>query len=235
MLKVDESHLIQMDISWWTRPGMHKLQYLTPLWWDSVCSSLPRMDERASAKLACQTTATQLFPTRGPPRPKEQANEERSWIQRRWALVRNWNLHEIHFIPSNKLRCDLLQSIQSSWGLLLSCLPFQQTPERFQSAQAPKLASKLEIWKVFHCQYIHFDPSLDPRNVKITLVLENVVSLKVFLWTAMSGSQILKIYILLSTCLLFSCLRKIRQIPILCQFLSVLPVIFISNRLVTSH
>lgn len=191
-----------MEISWWTRPGLHKLRYLAALWGDSVCRSFPRTEERASAKLACQTTATQSFPTRSPPKPREQVDEERSWIRSRWALEPNGNLHEICFIPSSKLRCGLFQSRQSSWGLFMSCLP-QQTPERFRSAQAPKLTSKLEIWNVFPCQDIHLSPSSDPRNAKITLVLENIVSLKVFLWTAMSGSHLLKIYILLSSWFFF--------------------------------
>lgn len=173
-LKVDKCHLIQMEISWWTRPSVHELRYLAALWGDSVCRSLPRMDERASAKFTAEQakTATQLFPTGSPPRPQEQADEERRW----WALEQDWNVHEICFIPSNNLRCALLQSRQSSWGLLLSCLPIQQTPERFRSAQAPKLASKLEIC-VFHCWDIYFSHSPDPCNPKITLVLENIVLL----------------------------------------------------------
>lgn len=144
-LKVDECHLIQMEISWWTRPGLHELRYLTPLWGDSGCRSLPRMDERASAKLTTEqakTTATRLCPTRSPPRPREQANEERSWS--RWALEQDWNIHKILFISSNNLRCGLIQSRQSSWGLLLSCLPLQQTPK---SSEAHKHLSWHSNWR----------------------------------------------------------------------------------------
>lgn len=61
------------------------------------------MDQRAPAKLTAEqakTTASQSLPTGRPPRPGEQADAERSG----WAMEQHRNVHEIHFIASNKAR-----------------------------------------------------------------------------------------------------------------------------------
>lgn len=136
-----------MEISWWTRPGVRELRYLAPPWGDSVCRSLPRMDERAWAKLTAKrakTTATQLFPTRSPTRPREQA-DERSRIRSRWGLEQEWNLHEIHFIPS--VTCGMICYRADSPAGAYRC-PVSNFSRLWKGSEAPKLASKLETWNV---------------------------------------------------------------------------------------